>query len=175
MRPGIMQPEKATERDIELMDRTLREARTDLASGGAGVAALLASPDEIVATAQNTIQETGDLTNHAEMVLLHGVGRQLQEMDESDRHALTLYVTLEPCLMCSAALSFAGLKRIVYAALAEDANSEQMIVRNLTLPKINQELVRGPFTLVPGVRRTEGQDLLRRMNKAAGAPPDLKT
>jgi tRNA(adenine34) deaminase len=170
-----MQTEKASERDMQLMDRALREARTELAYGGAGVAALLASPDQIIAIAHNTIQETGDLTNHADMVLLRGVGRELQEMDERDRHALTLYVTLEPCLMCGAALSFAGLKRIVYAALAEDANSEEMIVRNLTLPKINQELVRGPFTLVPGVRRTEGQDLLRRMNKAAGTPADLKT
>jgi tRNA(adenine34) deaminase len=95
-------------------------------------------------------------------------------MNEGDRHALTLYVTLEPCLMCSAALSVAGIKRIVYAALAEDANMEQMIVDNLALPKINEQLVRGPFILVPGLRRTEGQDLLRRMNKAANAPADLK-
>jgi tRNA(adenine34) deaminase len=141
-----MQTEKASEWDIQLMDRALREARTELAYGGAGVAALLASPDQIIAIAHNTIKETGDLTNHAEMVLLRGVGRELQQMDERGRHALTLYVTLEPCLMCSTALSFAGLKRIVYAALAEDANSEEMIVRNLTLPKINQELVRGPFS-----------------------------
>lgn len=77
--------------------------------------------------------------------------------------------------MCSAALSFVGIKRIVYAALAEDANSEEMIVRNLTLPGINQQLVRGPFVLVPGVRRAEGQALLRQMNKASGAPADLKT
>jgi tRNA(adenine34) deaminase len=77
--------------------------------------------------------------------------------------------------MCSAALSFVGIKRIVYAALAEDANSEEMIVRNLTLPTINQQLVRGPFILVPGVRRAEGQALLAQMNKVAGAPADLKT
>jgi tRNA(adenine34) deaminase len=170
-----MLTEKPSKRDIELMERVLREARTDLAYGGAGVAALLASPEQIIAVAYNTIQETGDLTNHAEMVLLRGVGRELQEMDDQNRHRLTLYVTLEPCLMCSAALSFSGLKRIAYAALAEDANSEEMIVRDLTLPKINQRLVRGPFTLLPGVRRTEGQDLLRRMNKAAGAPADIKT
>ena len=109
------------------------------------------------------------------MVLVHGVGRELQEMDEHDLRALSLYVTLEPCLMCSAALSFVGLKRNVYAALAEDANSEEMIVRNLTLPKINGQLVRGPFTLVPGVRRSEGQALLYQMNKAANAPADPKT
>jgi tRNA(adenine34) deaminase len=109
------------------------------------------------------------------MVLLHEVGRKLQEMNEQARRSLSLYVTLEPCLMCSAALSFVGIKRIVYAALAEDANSEEMIVGNLTLSQINQQLVRGPFILVPGVQRAEGQNLLRQMNKAAGAPADLKT
>src|SRR6266545_2583795 len=108
-----MLEEQASERDFMLMDEVLREARADLAVGGAGVAALLASPDQIIAVAHNTIQETG----------------------EQARRSLTLYVTLEPCLMCSAALSFVGIKRIVYAALAEDANIEEMIVRNLTLPK----------------------------------------
>src|SRR5215510_14730833 len=170
-----MQTEKPSERDIGLMDRALREARTSLAYGGAGVAALLASLDRIIGVAHNTIEETGDLTNHAEMVLLRGVSRELQEMDEQARHVLSLYVTLEPCPMCSSALSLAGIKRIVYVALADDANLEEMIVRNLTLPSINEQLVRGPFILVPGVRRTEGQDLLRRMNKTAEAPADLKT
>jgi tRNA(adenine34) deaminase len=170
-----MVDEQASERDIKLMNEALKEARTALAQGGAGVAALLASPDEIIARGRNTSQETGDLTDHAEMVLLHQVGRKLQEMNEQVRRSLSVYVTLEPCLMCSAALSFVGIKRIVYAALAEDANSEEMIVRDLTLPKINQQLVRGPFILVPGVQRAEGQALLSRMNKAAGAPADLKT
>jgi tRNA(adenine34) deaminase len=170
-----MLDERASERDDILMDEALREARAALAQGGAGVAALLASPDQVIACARNTIQETGDLTNHAEMVLLREVGRTLQEMDEQARHALSLYVTLEPCLMCCAALSFVGIRRIVYAALAEDANAEELIVRGLTLPKINQQLVRGPFILVPGVRRKEGQALLREMNKASGAPADLKT
>ncbi|MGH7929048.1 MAG: nucleoside deaminase [Candidatus Binatia bacterium] len=170
-----MADEHASERDITLMDETLEEARAALAQGGAGVAALLASPDEIIARGRNTSQETGDLTAHAEMVLLHRVGRKLQEMNEQARRSLTFYVTLEPCLMCSAALSFVGIKRIVYAALAEDANREEMIARDLTLPRINQQLVRGPFILLPGVRRAEGQSLLRQMNKAAGAPADLKT
>jgi tRNA(adenine34) deaminase len=170
-----MHNDQASDIDMKLMDKVLEEAHTELATGGAGVAALLASPDEIIAVAHNTILETGDLTNHAEMVLLHGISRFLQEMDEQHRHDLTLYVTLEPCLMCSAALSIAGIKRVVYAALSEDANEEQMIVHNLTLPKINRQLVRGELVLVPGVRRKEGQALLQKMNKASGSPPDLKT
>jgi len=65
-----MPVEEPTERDYALMDRVLQEARAALAAGGAGVAALLASPNKIIAVGLNTIQDTGDMTNHAEMVLL---------------------------------------------------------------------------------------------------------
>lgn len=170
-----MSSEQPTGQDYWLMDRVLDEARKDLASGGAGVAALLASRDQVFAVARNRIEVTGDMTDHAEMVLLRDMGRRLREMDDPVRRALSLYVTLEPCLMCAAALSFVGIKRLVYAAIAEDANEEQIIVRGLTLPKINDRLVRGPFVLVAGVRRDEGQALLRQMGKAAGAPADLET
>jgi tRNA(adenine34) deaminase len=155
------------------MDRVLQEARATLAAGGAGVAALLASPNKIIAVGLNTIQDTGDMTNHAEMVLLRQMDYRL--MNDIERRTLSVYVTLEPCLMCSAALSFVGVKRVVYAALAEDANSEQIIVRGLTLPKVNDHFLRGPFVLVPGVRRTEGRALLEEMGKAAGAPAELET
>jgi tRNA(adenine34) deaminase len=168
-----MPVEEPTERDYALMDRVLQEARAALAAGGAGVAALLASPNKIIAVGLNTIQDTGDMTNHAEMVLLRQMDYRL--MNDVERRTLSVYVTLEPCLMCSAALSFVGVKRVVYAALAEDANSEQIIVRGLTLPKVNDHFLRGPFVLVPGVRRTEGRALLEEMGKAAGAPADLET
>jgi len=168
-----MPVEEPTERDYALMDRVLQEARATLAAGGAGVAALLASPNKIIAVGLNTIQDTGDMTNHAEMVLLRQMDYRL--MNDIERRTLSVYVTLEPCLMCSAALSFVGVKRVVYAALAEDANSEQIIVRGLTLPKVNDHFLRGPFVLVPGVRRTEGRALLEEMGKAAGAPADLET
>ena len=164
-----------TEWDCILMDRVLQEARDALAEDGAGVAALLATPDRIIAVARNTIQATGDMTDHAEMVLLHRVGNQLRTMNDEQRRTLSVYVTLEPCLMCGSALSFVGIKRIVYSALAEDANAEQMIVRNLTLATINDQLLRGSFILVPGVRRGEGQALLRQMDKAAGTTADLET
>ena len=168
-----MPVEEPTERDYALMDRVLQEARAALAAGGAGVAALLASPNKIIAVGLNTIQDTGDMTNHAEMVLLRQMDYRL--MNDIERRTLSVYVTLEPCLMRSAALSFVGVKRVVYAALAEDANSEQIIVRGLTLPKVNDHFLRGPFVLVPGVRRTEGRALLEEMGKAAGAPADLET
>jgi tRNA(Arg) A34 adenosine deaminase TadA len=59
-----------SEQDTVFMDQVLQEARLALSQGGAGVAALLALPDKVITVARNEIQETGDLTSHAEMVLL---------------------------------------------------------------------------------------------------------
>ena len=70
-----MPEHQASERDIMLIDEVLNDGRKALAQGQAGVAALLASPYEIIGRGRNTSQDTGDLTDHAEMVLLHQVGR----------------------------------------------------------------------------------------------------
>ena len=67
--------------------------------------------------------------------------------------------------MCLSAISFVGIKRVVYAALAEDANAEEMIARGLTAQKVNPLLTRGPLDLLPGVMRAQGRELLARMGK----------
>ena len=74
---------EASERDIVLIDEVLNDGRKALAQGQAGVAALLASPYEIIARGRNTSQDTGDLTDHAEMVLLDQVGKKLQENERT--------------------------------------------------------------------------------------------
>src|SRR5258705_3820274 len=98
--------DKPTERDCILIDRVLQEAHAALAAGGAGVAALLASPDEIIALGVNTIEASGDMTNHAEMVLLHRVGYQLRALNDEKSSTLRVYVYLQPCLIRSAALPY---------------------------------------------------------------------
>ena len=55
-----MSVELPTERDYALMEGVLQEAQAALTAGGAGVAALLASPNKIIAVALNTIQDTGE-------------------------------------------------------------------------------------------------------------------
>ena len=79
--------EAASKRDMDLMGFALCEARAAL---------VLASPTEIIAVAHSRIKETGDLTSHAEMVLIREVGRTLEEMDNEARLSLSVYVTLEP-------------------------------------------------------------------------------
>ena len=88
-------------------------------------------------------------------------------MSAEDKAALILYTTLEPCLMCLAAISFVGIKRVIYSALAEDANAEEMVARGISAETINDLLTRGPFELVSGVRREEGRELLAQMGKLA--------
>lgn len=166
--------EKPTELDLRLIDRALAEANDAYSEGGVGVAAVLARGEDVLVVARNMMGETGDMTDHAEMVALHRAARAMEAMSDEERRELTMYVSLEPCLMCAAAISFVGIKRVVYAAHAEDMNEEEQIVRGLTLPGINERLVRGPFVLVPGARREEGRALIRRMGKEPGTPPALR-
>jgi tRNA(adenine34) deaminase len=62
-------------------------------------------------------------------------------------------------------MSIAGIKRIVFSALTEDANEEQQVISGLTTPDVNSDLSRGEMEMVPGVRREAGQQLLAQMGK----------
>lgn len=161
-----MNAKQPTTKDEEMMEKALVEARTAIANGGAGVAALLLWRDEIIAIDRNRCDE-GDLTAHAEMVVLRQAAQRLNQMSEEDKAELTLYTTLEPCLMCLSAISFVGIKRVVYSALNKDGTEEIWIARGITTEQINNLLVRGPVELVPGVKREEGKQLLVLMGKSA--------
>lgn len=156
-----------TAQDEEMIGKVIDEAQRAIEMGKAGVGALLLFRDEILALGHNMSQENGDMTAHAEMVVLRAAAHQLALLSDQEKTEVTIYSTLEPCLMCTAAISFAGIKRVVYAALTEDMNEEQMIARGLTIEKINPLLTRGPLTLVPGVRREEARRLLEEMDKDA--------
>ncbi|QBD83595.1 nucleoside deaminase [Ktedonosporobacter rubrisoli] len=147
------------------MQKAIDEARKVITAGKTGVVALLVKQGKVIAQGHNRYAETGDLTAHGEMAVLRSAASQLNELSVEERKQITLYVTLEPCLMCFAAISFVGLKRVVYSALAEDANEEEMIARGLTAETLNPLLTRGSLDLVPGVLREDGRDILARMGK----------
>ena len=160
-----MSDHQPTAQDVLMMEKAIHEARQTIDVGGAGVAALLLWRDEIVALGHNMYPETGDMTAHGEMVVLRSAAAFLNALASEEKGHLTIYVTLEPCLMCFSAISFVGIKRVVYAALVEDANAEELIARGLTAKTLNLLLTRGPLELVPGVLRAEGRELLARMRK----------
>src|SRR5438477_11646421 len=112
-----------TSQDRAMMEKTIHETRRAINTGKAGVAALLLWHEEIVALGHNQYVETGDLTAHGEMIVLRSAATFLSALSAEEKTHLTLYVTLEPCLMCLSAISFVGIKRVVFVALSEDAKA----------------------------------------------------
>ena len=95
------------------MDLALEEARMAAARGEVPVGAVLVLGGEIVASAGNRTRERNDVTAHAEIEVIRTVASAIgaERLNGAD-----LYVTLEPCTMCAAAISFARLRRLYYGA-----------------------------------------------------------
>ena len=150
--------------DEELMAQAIAIANRAYESNGkVGIAALLAWRGEILALEPNTATETGNLTAHAEMTALVTAAQRLNALSDDERADITIYSTLEPCLMCLSAISFVNIKRIVWAAYNRDATDDAWISREVTTEGINKGLVRGQIELVGGVLRDEGNKLLGKM------------
>ena len=164
-----MSIQKPTELDRKLMVKTIEHAQAAINEGKAGVGALLAKGEEIIAIGHNAFEETRDPINHAEIVVLHDAAKHLAGMSMEERAEFTLYSTLEPCLMCMSAISIAGIKRVVYSALTEDASEEQQVIDGLTAPDIHADLSRGETVMIPGVLREQGKNLLVQIGADAGS------
>jgi len=96
------------------METALAEARAAGARGEVPVGAVVVSPDgAVVAQAGNRTRELADPTAHAEILAIRAACAALGSERLTDHD---LYVTLEPCPMCAAAISFARLRRLYYAA-----------------------------------------------------------
>ncbi|MEA3535795.1 nucleoside deaminase [Rhizobium sp. CC-YZS058] len=98
------------------MDVALREARAAGARGEVPVGAVIVVDGAVIAAAGNRTRERSDPTAHAEVEAIRAAAQALgsERLTEAD-----LYVTLEPCAMCAAAISFARIRRLYYGA--EDA------------------------------------------------------
>jgi tRNA(adenine34) deaminase len=96
------------------MDAALAEARAAAARGEVPVGAVVVAPDgRIVARAGNRTRELADPTAHAEMLALRAAcaAAGAERLPGHD-----LYVTLEPCPMCAAAIGFARIRGLYYGA-----------------------------------------------------------
>ena len=103
--------------DREMMERAVRLAERNVASGGQPFGAVLTRDGEILADAVNETHSTCDPTAHAEMQALRHASSALQSPDLSGS---TMYASGLPCAVCMAAMIAAGVSRVVYCA-GEDA------------------------------------------------------
>jgi len=96
------------------MERALAQARLAAQRGEVPIGAVIAGPDgTILAEAGNRTEADRDPTAHAEMLAIRAAAAAIGSERLTD---CDLYVTLEPCAMCAAALSFARIRRLYYGA-----------------------------------------------------------
>jgi tRNA(adenine34) deaminase len=123
--------------DIEFMQRALELSVAADSSGEVPVGAVLVRGDEIIAEGSNRPIASNDPTAHAEIVALRAGGQALGSYRLTDT---TLYVTLEPCAMCAAAIVHARVRRLVFGAWDPRAGAAGSIVDVFTLPGLNHRV-----------------------------------
>lgn len=99
--------------DLDPMSCALFEARAAMERGEVPVGAVIIRGGAILARAGNQTLQDKDPTAHAEILAIR---RACQEAASERLTGCDLYVTLEPCAMCAAAISFARLRRLYFAA-----------------------------------------------------------
>jgi tRNA(adenine34) deaminase len=111
-----------------------------LAAGAAGevpVGAVLVRGEDIIATGANKPIASHDPTAHAEIQALRAGGQALGSYRLNDT---TLYVTLEPCVMCAAAIVHARVRRLVFGAWDPRAGGAGSISNVFALPGLNHRV-----------------------------------
>lgn len=102
--------------DIRYMQMALTEARRAFAMGEVPVGCVVVAEDQIVGRGHNLTETLADVTAHAEMQAITAAANTLGGKYLSQ---CTLYVTVEPCVMCAGAIGWAQIKRVVYGASDE--------------------------------------------------------
>ena len=103
-------------KDEQFMRKALQEAEEAFSSGEVPVGVVVVCNDRIIARAHNLTEALHDVTAHAEMQAITSAANMLGGKYLRD---CTLYVTVEPCVMCAGAIGWAQISRVVYGASDE--------------------------------------------------------
>ena len=123
--------------DEHFMKLALKEAQEALAKDEVPVGAIVVSGNQVIARGHNLSETLNDVTAHAEMQAItaaanHIGGKYLKKC--------TLYVTLEPCVMCAGALYWSQIDKVVFGA-SDEKRGATHLAKNIFHPKT--EIVRG--------------------------------
>ncbi len=132
-----MAAEAYAEVDRLCMADALALAREAAGRGEVPVGAVLARDGEVIARAANAPIGGNDPTAHAEILALRAAGASIGNYRLT---GTTLYVTLEPCPMCAAALVHARIARLVYAAADPKTGAAGSIMNLVQDPRLNHRI-----------------------------------
>lgn len=122
--------------DEYFMKLALQEAQKAASIGEVPVGAVIASGDQLLARCHNSTEMLQDVTAHAEILAITAASQYLGSKYLID---CTLYVTLEPCVMCAGALRWAQIGRVVYAA-SDDKGGFMRFGKELLHPRTQLEM-----------------------------------
>ena len=140
------------------MDDALAEARAAQAADEVPVGAVIVREGAVIARAGNRTLRERDPTAHAEMVAIRAAAAAIGSERLTD---CDLYVTLEPCAMCAAALSFARIRRLYYGAADPKGGAVDNGVRFFSSPTCHHRP-----EVYGGMSESEAASLLREFFQA---------
>ena len=108
-----MSAEEQQKKDLFYMSKALEQARIALNADEIPIGAIIVCGDRIIARASNLTEALNDVTAHAEMQAITSAANLL---GGKYLKGCTLYVTVEPCVMCAGALGWSQIDRVVYGA-----------------------------------------------------------
>jgi tRNA(adenine34) deaminase len=138
--------------DEHYMKMALNEAQKAFDSDEVPVGAIIVCQNQIIAKAHNQTQLLNDVTAHAEILAITSASSYLNQKYLTD---CTLYVTLEPCIMCAGALFWSQISRVVFAA-PDDKRGFMRYGKELLHPETKLEF---------GIMMDECGEIIRRFFK----------
>ena len=156
-------PETPAPDDAHFMRLALAEAQAAAQAGEVPVGAVVVKDGRVIATGRNAPIDGHDPTAHAEIQALRAAA---QALGNYRLEGCTLYVTLEPCSMCSGAMLHARLSRVVFGATDPKTGAAGSVLNLFAVPQINHQT-----SVEGGVLAEEGAELLRAFFKPRRANP----
>ena len=123
-----MNPIQPVDEDVSFMQAALKEAARAAEVGEVPIGAVIVVDQKIIARAYNQVERLKDPTAHAELLAITAAANYFNSKYLPN---CTLYVTLEPCVMCSGALYWSQIKRLVFGA--SDPKRGYQTLANATL------------------------------------------
>jgi tRNA(adenine34) deaminase len=143
---------QAYRNDEDFMRQALAEAEKAAVHGEIPVGAVLVIGNEVIAAAHNMRETWQDPTAHAESIVLREASARLGRWRLPDA---TVFVTMEPCLMCAGALVLARVGRLVYGCRDPRAGALGSVYDVVRDGRLNHT-----YRITPGILETECRDVL---------------